>query len=303
MKVIVITGPTAVGKTSISLKIASIFKTEIINGDAYQIYKGMDVGTSKVTKEEQQLIKHHMLDIIPPTKEFSIYDYQQMGRKVLADFKEKQMLPIIVGGSGLYLDALIYDYKLNAKKRDYNTEEKYANYSNHDLHKLLNDKNPTLAATIHENNRKRVLRAIERNESEVNTDEATNYNAIEHPLYDVLFIYLTDSREKLYDRINKRVSKMINEGLLAEVESFFPDKLSTQARSAIGYKELYEYLEGDISLDEAIELIKKNTRHYAKRQETWFRKHPNTIKVMIDTNDLNNTISEIESIINNFLKA
>ena len=298
MKVIVITGPTAVGKTAVSLRIASILNTEIINGDAYQIYKGMDIGTSKVSKADQKIIKHHMIDIIDPKDNFSIYDYQQLGRNLLSQFEKENKIPIIVGGSGLYLDSLLYDYKLNAQKRDSTIEEKYIDLTNQELYNLLKKEVPEIANTIHENNRKRVLRALERKGT---IDE--KYRAIEHPLYDVLFIYLTDSREKLYKRIDERVVKMMNEGLLEEVESFFPDKLSIQARSAIGYKELFDYLEGKLSIDEAIDLIQKNTRHYAKRQETWFRKHPNTVRVNIDENNFDNTIREVENTIKDFLKA
>ena len=238
-KVIIITGPTAVGKTKCSLSIAERLKTEIINGDAYQIYKGMDIGTAKPTKEELSKIKHHLMDYLDPLENFSVADYQRIVRTKIEEFKNNNLIPLIVGGSGLYLESVICNYTFDGKTRDHTFEEKYKDLSNIELHSLLKKLDPVSYNDIHPNNRKRVLRALELALS--NEQKGTKKKEM---LYDALVIVLNDNRDALYNRINKRVDIMLEEGLLDEVKSFYPDKLGLTAKAAIGYKEFFDYFDG-----------------------------------------------------------
>ena len=257
-KVIVITGPTAVGKTKISIEIAKLLNTEIINGDAYQIYKMMNIGTAKPTEEELSQVKHHFFDLIDPSVSFSVSDYQSNIRKLIESFHQQNKVPLIVGGTGLYIDSVLRNYQFLAPKRS--NDNQYDDLSNEELHNILKNLDEDASNNIHMNNRKRVLRAIEL----ANTQETSTRTLKNEFLYDSLIIFLNDDREKLYGRINNRVDKMINDGLIEEVKNLYPDKLGLTAKSAIGYKELYEYFDGSISKEEAIDKIKKNTRHYAK---------------------------------------
>ena len=296
-KVIIITGPTAVGKTKCSLLIAERLKTEIINGDAYQVYKGMNIGTAKPTKEELSKIKHHLIDYLDPIKNFSVADYQKIVRAKINDFKTNNIIPLIVGGSGLYLESVICNYTFDGKTRDANFEEKYLNLSNEELHELLKELDPFSYLNIHPNNRKRVLRALELAMN--NEQKGTKKKEM---LYDTLVIVLNDDRDALYNRINNRVDQMIDEGLLDEVKNFYPDKLGLTAKAAIGYKELFNYFDGKYSLEEAVDKIKQYSRNYAKRQLTWFRNKEYVTEVLIDVNNFNKTVDEVYSLINDFLK-
>lgn len=294
-KVIVITGPTGVGKTKISLEVAKNLNTEIINGDAYQIYQKMNIGTAKPTPDEQKIVKHHFFDFLDPLCEFSVSDYQKMIRSLIDDFVKDNKIPLIVGGTGLYIDSVIMNYQFLAPKRE---EEKYTELSNEDLHNLLKSLDPAVADSIHMNNRKRVLRAIEL----ANTQDFKSRTLKNEFYYEPLVIFLNDDREVLYERINKRVDQMINNGLVEEVKSLYPNKLGKTAQAAIGYKELFKYFDNEISLDEAIEKIKQNSRHYAKRQMTWYRNKEHTIFVNVNFNNLEETKEEVLRLINEFLK-
>ena len=296
-KVVIITGPTAVGKTKCSLLIAERFKTEIINGDAYQVYKGMNIGTAKPTKEELSKIKHHLIDYLDPLESFSVADYQKIVRNKINEFKEKNIIPLIVGGSGLYLESVICNYTFDGKTRDHSFEEKYQDLSNEELHLLLKDLDNVSYQEIHPNNRKRVLRALE-----IALNNEQKGTKKKEMLYDALVIVLNDERKVLYDRINNRVDKMLEEGLLEEVKSFYPNKLGFTAKAAIGYKELFDYFDGKYPLDEAIDKIKQYSRNYAKRQLTWFRNKDYVTEVLIDVNNFNNTVDEVYSLIDKFLK-
>lgn len=298
-KVIVITGPTGVGKTKMSIELAKSLNTEIINGDAYQIYKDMNIGTAKPTLDERSGISHHLMDFLDPLSNFSICDYQKLVREKITEFHSNNKTPIIVGGSGLYIDSVLYDYRFTEEARNIEDEKKYAEYSNEELHNLLANLNPESALKIHPNNRKRVLRAIELAESGISNDDR---NQKHHEMYDFLLIFLNDEREILYERINKRVDEMVNSGLLDEVKALYPDKLSNQAKKAIGYQEIFDYLDGKQSLDEAINLIKQHSRNYAKRQLTWYRNRENVKFIMIDINNLENTKNEIIELTKEFLK-
>lgn len=296
-KVVIITGPTAVGKTKCSLLIAERLKTEIINGDAYQIYKGMDIGTAKPSKDELSRIKHHLMDYLDPLENFSVADYQRIVRDKISEFKSKNIIPLIVGGSGLYLESVICNYTFDGKTRDHSFEEKYKNLSNEELHLLLKDLDNVSYNEIHPNNRKRVLRALE-----IALNNEQKGTKKKEMLYDALVIVLNDDRESLYNRINKRVDQMLEEGLLEEVKSFYPNKLGLTAKAAIGYKELFDYFDGNSTKEEAIDKIKQYSRNYAKRQLTWFRNKEYVTEVLIDVNNFNNTVDEVYSLIDKFLK-
>lgn len=291
-KVLIITGPTGVGKTKLSIEIAKKFNTEIINGDAYQVYRGMDILTAKIKEEEKQNIPHHLFDILDPTEEYSVATYQTNVRNLITEFTKQNKLPLIVGGSGLYLDSVIYDYNFSSEKRNNATEEFYKNYSNQELHDELKKLDITASEKIHMNNRKRVLRAIELAKSGNIINEFNN-----KLLYDVKIIYLDDERDVLYDVINKRVDIMVSEGLIDEVTRLSKMNLSITATGAIGYKELLPYLRNEVSLEEALDEIKKNSRHLAKRQGTWFRRKENIDFIKIDRSNFNNTINQVTNII------
>ncbi len=298
-KVIVITGPTAVGKTKLSVKIAKELNTEIINSDAYQVYKGLDIATAKVKEEEKEGINHHLLDIIDPSTEFSVFDYQKITREKITEFINNNKIPLLVGGSGLYIDAVVKNYNFNEEKRNSKLEEETKELTNEELHQILVSLNPDKAKEIHPNNRKRVLRSIELEKSNIDKDERNKKN---EPYYDSLIIFLNDDRETLYERINNRVDQMVKEGLIEEAKYFYDNNLlSKTSKATIGYKELFEYFDNLISLEEAIDLIKKNSRHYAKRQMTWFNNKPDVVKVKINLNNFNQTIEEVKNIIIKFL--
>ena len=298
-KVIVITGPTGVGKTKFSIELAKELNTEIINGDAYQIYKYMNIGTAKPTEAEKQDIPHHLMDFLDPLESFSICDYQKLVRDKIEEFHNKKMIPIITGGSGLYIDSVLYDYRFTEDARNIDDEKKYDHLSNDELHNILKTLNPESADKIHPNNRKRVLRAIELAESGTNNEDR---NQKHNKMYDFLLIFLNDDREVLYERINNRVDEMIANGLLEEVKSLYPDKLSNQAVKAIGYQEIYDYLDNKVSLEEAINLIKQHSRNYAKRQMTWYRNRENVQEVFININNLEETKNKLINIVNEFVK-
>ena len=291
-KVLIITGPTGVGKTKLSIEIAKKFNTEIINGDAYQVYRGMDILTAKIKEEEKQDISHHLFDILDPTEEYSVATYQTNVRNLITEFTKQNKLPLIVGGSGLYLDSVIYDYNFSSEKRNNETEEFYKNYSNQELHDELKKLDITASEKIHMNNRKRVLRAIELAKSGNIINEFNN-----KLLYDVKIIYLDDDRDVLYDEINKRVDIMVSEGLIDEVTRLSKMNLSITATGAIGYKELLPYLRNEVTLEEALDEVKKNSRHLAKRQGTWFRRKDNIDFIKIDRSNFNNTINQVTNII------
>lgn len=296
-KVIIITGPTGTGKTKLSIEVAKKYHTEIINGDAYQVYKNMDILTAKVTNEEKQNIPHHLFDIKEPSEEYSVAEYQQNVRKLISDFENRNLIPLIVGGSGLYLDSVIYDYDFSKIGRNNETEIKYRNLTNEELHKVLENLNKEAALKIHMNNRKRVLRAIELAEDNAIVTKFNN-----RLLYDPLIIFLNEDRDKLYNALNKRVDKMIEEGLLDEVKELSLMNLSKTAQKAIGYKEFIAYFNGEKLLDECVDEVKKNTRHYAKRQITWFKNKPNITILDINRDDFQETINKAFNIIDNFFK-
>ena len=285
--IISIVGPTGVGKTKLSVELAKKYNAIVVNNDAMQVYKGMDIGTAKPTKEEMDGVTHCLFDFVDAKTNYTVYDYQKDARKLLEDNKDKNI--VLVGGTGLYLKALLYDYNFEEETKKTNT---YDNLTNEELYELAlkNDKN----MDIHINNRKRLVRFLNKeNESNNNGDKL---------LYDnVIFIGLTTDRENLYKRIDDRVDEMINLGLLDEVKYFYDNHINSKAtNTAIGYKELYQYFDGNISLDDAIELIKKNSRHYAKRQYTWFNNQMDINWFNTNYSDFNKTIEEVVNYIDTF---
>lgn len=284
-KIIVIVGPTGVGKTACSIYLAHKYNAEIINADSTGVYKEPLIATAKVTEEEKDGVIHHMLDLVSLDDDFTLYDYQVKGRKILDDLISKNKNIIIVGGSGLYIKALLYDYKLD--KTD-NVKVDYSKYTNQELKNMADkiDKNNN----IHANNRQRLERYITYYKQTGKTIKKTD--DINKKLYNFDIIGLKSDRETLYKRMNDRVDIMLKNGLLDEAKKLKDKK---NFNNIIGYKELNQYFNGLVSLDEAINLIKQNTRRYSKRQFTWFNNQMKDIKWFdVNYNDFNETIKEID---------
>ncbi|MEH7109924.1 tRNA (adenosine(37)-N6)-dimethylallyltransferase MiaA [Bacillus sp. JJ1764] len=298
-KLLVIIGPTAVGKTKLSIELAKRYNGEIISGDSMQIYRGMDIGTAKIKSEEMEDIPHHLLDIREPHENFSVAEFQQLVRDKIKGIGKKGKLPIIVGGTGLYIQSVIYDYQFSDVPGDENLrkelEEKAKEIGNEALYQELMKVDKESAADIHPNNIRRVIRALEIFYLTGKTKQEFQNTQQPDLLYQTAMLGLTMNREKLYERINQRVDIMMQEGLLKEVEGLYLQGLrDCQSIQAIGYKEIYDYLDGSISLDQAIENLKQNSRRYAKRQLTWFR---NKMEVQwFDMTDVNNFSKKIEEI-------
>lgn len=284
-KIIVITGPTGVGKTKLSISLAKKLDSEIINADSMQIYKDLNIGTAKITNEEKENVLHHLFDIKNVDEDYSIYDYQLDARKKIEEINNRNKNIIFVGGTGLYLKSALYDYKFNEEQQ----KTDYEDLSTEELYQELLKLDPN--TTIDRNNRRRLVRAI--NYYQTNNKPISD-NKTNKLLYDTIFIGLTTDRDKLYNIINKRVDVMISKGLIEEVKYFYDKKVYTKPlTSGIGYKELYKYFNSEITLEEAIELIKKNSRHYAKRQYTFFRNQMNIKWFNVDFDNFNNTINEV----------
>lgn len=284
---LLIVGPTAVGKTALSLELAKEFRGEIISGDSMQIYRGMDIGTAKVSVEEQKLIPHHLIDIKDPHESFSVAEFQSLALRAIGEIQERGRLPILVGGTGLYIKAVLYyphyvftDQKLNAEIRD-RWQKFLAEHGEQALWEEVNKIDPTTASRLHPNDTRRLIRALELYE-ETGQPMSQIKSSAEGPLkspFRFLMIGLTMPRELLYERINQRVLKMFEDGLIEEVKRLYESglDLKSTAMQSLGYKEVIPYLEGNASLDETIELIQRKTRQFAKRQLTWFRHMPEII--------------------------
>jgi len=286
-KFIIITGPTAVGKTNISIGLAKRLNGEIISCDSMQIYKGMDIGSAKITKSEMKGIPHHLIDFLDPREDFSAASFKERAEYLIKDINKRGCLPILTGGTGLYIDSLINDYSFTSVFKD----EDYRNYlynlseekGNVYVHSLLKGKDEISYLNIHPNNIKRVIRALE--VYKVSGKPFSNFlNSKEKDDRRFLYFVLTMDRSKLYDRINKRVDAMMLYGLLDEVKRLKKIGLTSdmQSMKGIGYKELLYYLDGNISLEEAVDKIKQGSRNYAKRQLTWFRRNSGAIWINKD---------------------
>lgn len=295
-KVLVVVGPTAVGKTKIAIELAKHYNFEIISGDSVSIYKRLDIGSAKPTKEEMDGVKHYLIDVREPEEEYSVKDFQDEARKIIDSSED---IKIISGGTGLYIESVLYNYEFNASKRDFDYEDKYKDFSNDELYSLLLEKDPNIDRDkIHPNNRKRVLRALEVNQ-ELN-QSIHSFNKKDEKMYDYFIVYLSMERKKLYERIEKRVDIMIDDGLINEVKSLYDDNIFPHA---IGYKELVPYFDGLITLETAITDIKKNTRHLAKRQETWFRNQMDTHFYDVSKESHEKLLENIISDIDGWLKS
>lgn len=274
--VIAIVGPTAVGKTKLSIDIAKKFNGEIISGDSMQIYKGMDIGTAKIKEKEKQGIPHAMIDIKQPDESFTVVDFKTYVEKHITDITNRNKLPIIVGGSGFYIQSVLYDYNFSNADRD----EEYTKKLERDIktrgiepvYNQLMQIDPEQARKIHPNNHRRVIRALEVYETTGMTMSEYEQRQTKESPYNAILIGLEMDRAILYEKINTRVDEMIKEGLVEEVEKLInQDLINVEAMQAIGYKEFIPYFNGEYNLDRAIELLKRNSRRYAKRQYTWFK--------------------------------
>ncbi|WP_373370778.1 tRNA (adenosine(37)-N6)-dimethylallyltransferase MiaA [Lederbergia panacisoli] len=271
-KLIVIVGPTAVGKTKLSIEVAKRFNGEIISGDSMQVYRGMDVGTAKITADEMEGIPHHFINIKEPDETFSVAEFQTLVRQKITEIADRHAIPIIVGGTGLYIQSVLYDYQFSESASEHPRLDLLD--KNHlELYKQLESIDPESAKKIHPNNVRRVIRALEIYENTGKTMTEMQSEQQKSYFYDTALIGLTMERDLLYSRINKRVDIMLKAGLLNEVESLYNGGISRDAQSvkAIGYKEIYDFLDGNIPFEDAIVQLKKNSRNYAKRQLTWFR--------------------------------
>ncbi|MDD6879198.1 MAG: tRNA (adenosine(37)-N6)-dimethylallyltransferase MiaA [bacterium] len=287
--IIVIAGPTGVGKTRLSIELAKKINAEIINADSMQVYKNLNIGTAKVTEEEKEGIVHHLLDIVDPDEMYTVYNFQKDGRETIDTILNNGKRIIIVGGTGLYIKALLYDYKFKEETVTYD----FKNKSNEELlNKILELDNNN---AIHINNRKRLERTLTKLLNNSKEDYTGNIKK-----YDFVMIGLTTDRENLYKIIDKRVDKMINSGLIDEVKYFYDKKVNSKAlQTGIGYKELYKYFDGKCSLNDAIVEIKKNSRRYAKRQYTFFNNQFDMNWFNTDYNNFDNTVNEVYEFINN----
>lgn len=283
-KLIILTGPTAAGKTKLSIALAQAINGEIISADSMQVYKHMDIGSAKIRPEEMQGIKHYLVDILEPSEDFNIVLFQKYAKQAMSEIYERGKIPILVGGTGFYIQSVLYDIDFcesdeNTALRD-ELEEIAKQKGTAYLHDLLKECDEKAAEEIHENNVKRVIRAIEffrqtgKKISEHNETERQKQSA-----YDARYFVLTDERQKLYENIDKRVNIMIENGLVDEVKKLLDMgcKRDFTSMQGLGYKEIISYLEGEITLDEAVYIIKRDTRHFAKRQLTWFRRERDVI--------------------------
>ncbi len=294
-KLIVITGPTAVGKTKLSIELAKRIGGEIISADSMQVYKYMDIGTDKIKPEKMEGIPHHLIDFLDPKEDFNVFVFQKLVKEAIADISSRGKVPIIVGGTGFYIQAVLYDIDFTETDEDDSyrkeLEERAANGEAQELHRELSEVDPESAKIIHANNVKRVIRALEYYKK--TGKQISLHNDQQHQKespYDFCCFVLTDERKTLYSRIEKRVDQMIEEGLEEEVRRIAAMGIPRNATSmqGLGYREMLGYIDGEYDLDRAVYLIKLNTRHFAKRQLTWFRREKEVIwidKNSFDHND------------------
>ncbi len=283
---VVLTGPTAVGKTELSIRLAEALDGEIISADSMQVYKKMNIGTAKIRKEEMGGIPHHLIDVLDPAEEFNVARFQEMAKEALAGIYERGKIPLVVGGTGFYIQGLLYDIDFTREEQDKSFRERLQKKAEEEgagaVYQMLVKVDSVSAGKIHPNNVKRVIRALEfyhlngRPISEHNEEEARKKSP-----YQSAYFVLNQERQTLYERINRRVDLMMEEGLIGEVKSLVEEGYGRNLVSmqGIGYKEVFDYLEGEISLEETTERIKKDTRHFAKRQLTWFGREKEVIMI------------------------
>ncbi len=286
--IVVIVGPTGVGKTKLSIELAKRMNAEIINADSMQVYKELNIATAKVRKTEMDNIPHHLIDFVDINTLYTVCDYQKDCRKEIQEISLQKKNIIIVGGTGLYIKAALYDYKFAKEKEKYD----FSQFTNTELLALIKEKVPN--SNIHVNNRPRLERKLSQiYNNTVNTNEGNK------PLYDFMIVGLSTNRDLLYKRIDDRVDKMVCDGLIEEAYDFYQRNIHSKAiKTCIGYKELYQYFDGTITKDEAIALIKKNSRHYAKRQYTFFNNQLSVHWFNVNYDDFNQTINEVYEFVN-----
>lgn len=283
-KIVGIVGPTAVGKTKLSIELAKKLDGEVINCDSTQVYKGLDIATAKATLEEMEGISHHLLSFQELEEDYTVYDFQKDARTCIEDILKRGKTPILVGGTGLYLKAVLYDYQFEEQenKIDYNA-------SNEELYERLLQLDPH--TKIHKNNRRRMERYLSYYDE---TGKKLNEKEKAKEIYDFCLIGLSTDRATLYERINARVDMMLKQGLLKEAETLYRKNIRTKAvLTPIGYKELFSYLDGDCSLEESIAKIKQNSRHYAKRQYTWFNHQMDVTWFSVHFENFEETVQEV----------
>ena len=283
---VILTGPTAVGKTALSVKLAKAVDGAIISADSMQVYKGMDIGSAKVTPEEMGGIKHYLIDVLEPDEEFHVVRFQQMAKEAMEEIYSMGKIPILTGGTGFYIQSVLYDIDFTSQQEDTAYREALERIAreegNHVLHERLRKVDPVSAEKIHANNVKRMIRALEFYEKTgIPISEHNEMEASKESPYDFCYFVLNDDRQKLYEKIEKRIDQMLEQGLVEEVKAlkdrgFHKEMVSMQG---LGYKEILEWLDGEISFEEAVYRIKRDTRHFAKRQLTWFRREKQVIWV------------------------
>ncbi len=304
--IVAIVGPTASGKTELGVTLAKAIDGEVISGDSMQVYQGMDIGTAKVTPDEMDGIPHHLIDILKPDETYSAYDFQQQAQQLITDITTRGKVPIIVGGTGLYIQSVIYDYQFDRETISPETEQRVAeqmaklkSYTNEAIHDYLGTFDPISQREIHPNNRKRVERAISYylSTKKVLSNRKKSTQLTEN--YDTLLVGIKMSRDTLYSRINSRVDMMLSHGLLDEVQELIElGYESCQSMQAIGYKEIIPVIKNEMPLDEAITLLKQHSRNYAKRQMTWFTNKLNVHWLDREKMSLTSMLSELKPLIN-----
>ena len=305
LPLIVVAGPTASGKTSLAIGLAKLVGGEIVSADSMQIYKYMDIGSAKPTEDERKQVKHHLIDFVEPDEEFSVADYTEAAHEVIRDILSRHKLPVMCGGTGLYINSVVDDVTFGETETDYALREELADYAkthgNEAVLEMLKEIDPISAARLHPNNLRRIIRAIEFYRLTGKTISAHQEMTKQHEgRYAPIMFCIDYDRQILYDRINKRVDIMLEEGLLDEVKGLMERGYTTALNSmkAIGYKELIAYFNGGTSLDEAVELIKQSSRRYAKRQLTWFRRDKRIIWLDADGDVLHEAYEKVKKIYN-----
>jgi len=306
---LVILGPTAVGKTEVAIEVARKLDCEIISADSMQIYRHMDIGTAKPSRAEQKGVKHHMIDVVDPDHEFSVADFQSMAKQCMEDIRSRHKTPLISGGTGLYVNSVCYNYTFSESEKDAALREQLKNqaleYGNEFLYTRLEKLDPEAAKKIHPNNLRRIIRALEVCIRTGNTFSSYEEKTKKQKGYYDLFMFgLTRPRDELYRRINERVLRMIDNGLVEEVKKLLEMGYSRKLNSmqGLGYRQITDYLDGKITLDEAICLISRDTRHYAKRQYTWFLRDKNIVWMDVSREGIKKVMENIIKAVEGKLK-
>ncbi len=301
---VVIAGPTAVGKSSLAVKLAKKINGSIISADSMQVYRGMDIGTAKISKDEMDGIPHFLIDVLDPEEDFNIVRFKEMATEAINEISDEGRIPMIVGGTAFYIQSVLYgiDFSETEELTKYREElaELIDDKGSEYVHKMLEDVDPVAASKIHHNDHKRMIRALEYNKQ--TGKRISEHNETSHDndaLYNFCYFFLDDDRQKIYDRINRRVDKMIEDGLVDEVRALMDKGLTSGNVSmhGLGYKEIIDHLDGKCDLETAVSLIKQGSRHFAKRQLTWSRRERDIIRI-----DIGNDTDVIATMLNELRK-